>query len=107
VKISMWRRMAGKRACKTIAHRGCTRGTETIRMQKNKKRLLLLRVIKGVEGGSVQQLKGTEEEWCIEGIWCTEHKMQKNINRKEGVQEDTDAGREEQCSRTMMRPVSH
>jgi hypothetical protein len=55
----------------------------------------------------VQQLKCTKEEWCIEVTWCTEHKMQKNIKCKEGVQEDTDAGRKEQCSRTMMRLVSH
>jgi hypothetical protein len=54
----------------------------------------------------VQQLKCTKEEWCIEGTWSTEHER-KNIKRKEGVQEDTDAGRVEQCSRTMMRPVSH
>jgi hypothetical protein len=32
----------------------------------------------------VQQLKVTEEEWCIEGIWRTEHKRQKNIKRKAG-----------------------
>jgi hypothetical protein len=55
----------------------------------------------------VQQLKCTEEEWCIEGTWCTEHKRKKNIKHKEGVQEDTDAGRGEQCSRIVMRLVSH
>jgi hypothetical protein len=47
------------------------------------------------EGGKVQQLKCTEEEWCIEGTWCTEHKRQKNRKHKECVQEDTDAGRAE------------
>jgi hypothetical protein len=55
----------------------------------------------------VQQLKCIEEEWCIEGTWRTEHKRQKNIKHKEGVQEDTDADRAGQCSRTMMRLVSH
>jgi hypothetical protein len=60
-----------------------------------------------VEGGRVQQLKCTEEEWCIEGTWRTEHKRKKNRKCKECVQEDTDAGRAEQCSRTVMRPVSH
>jgi hypothetical protein len=60
-----------------------------------------------VEGSRVQQLKCTEEEWCIEGIWCTENKRKKNIKCKESVQEDTDACRAEQCSRTVMRPISH
>jgi hypothetical protein len=60
-----------------------------------------------IEGSRVQQLKCTEEEWFIEGTWHKEHKRKKNIKRKESVKEDTDAGREEQCSRTMMRPVSH
>jgi hypothetical protein len=55
----------------------------------------------------VQQLKCTEEEWCIEGTWRTEHERQKNIKSKEGMQEDTDAGRVEQCSRIVMRSVSH
>jgi hypothetical protein len=32
----------------------------------------------------VQQLKCTEEEWCIEGTWHTENERQKNINHKEG-----------------------
>jgi hypothetical protein len=60
-----------------------------------------------VEGGRVYKLKCTEEEWCIEGTWCTEHKRKKNRKCKECVQEDTDAGRAEQCSRTVMRLVSH
>ena len=55
----------------------------------------------------MQQLKCTEEEWCIEGTWHTEHKRKKNIKCKAGVQEDTDAGRAEQCSITVMRLVSH
>jgi hypothetical protein len=55
----------------------------------------------------VQQLKCTEDEWCIEGTWNTEHERHKNIKHKEGVQEDTDVGRVEQCNRTVMRPVSH
>jgi hypothetical protein len=54
----------------------------------------------------VQQLKCTEEEWCIEGTWHTEHERQKNIKHKEGVQEET-VGRAEHCSRTVMRLVSH
>jgi hypothetical protein len=55
----------------------------------------------------VQQLKYIEEEWCIEGTWRTEHKRLKNIKHKEDLQEDTDAGRAEQCRRIVMRPVSH
>ena len=55
----------------------------------------------------MQQLKCTEEEWCIEGTWRTKNKRYKNIKHKECVQEDIDVGREEQCSRTVMRPVSH
>jgi hypothetical protein len=55
----------------------------------------------------VQQLKCIEEEWCIKGTWHAEHERQKNIKRKEGVQEETDASRAEHCSRTMMRLVSH
>jgi hypothetical protein len=55
----------------------------------------------------VQQLKYREEEWCIEWTWRREHKRQKNRKQRQSVQEDTDAGRAEQCSRTMMRPVSH
>ena len=68
----------------------------------------------------------------IEWTWCTEHKTQKKeIEQKEYLreeeksevriqrqsrrseisirceQEDTDAGRVEQCSRTVMRLVSH
>jgi hypothetical protein len=31
----------------------------------------------------VQQLKYTEEEWCIEWTWRTEHKRQKNRKRKD------------------------
>jgi hypothetical protein len=34
----------------------------------------------------VQQLKCTEEEWCIEETWRIEHRRQKNIKCKEGVQ---------------------
>jgi hypothetical protein len=55
----------------------------------------------------VQQLKYTEEEWCMEWTWRTEHKRKKNRKRKESVQEDTDADRAGQCSRTVMRLVSH
>jgi hypothetical protein len=55
----------------------------------------------------VQQLKYTEEEWCIEWTWCTEHKRKKNIKRKACVQEDSEADRAGQCSRTVMRLVSH
>jgi hypothetical protein len=40
-------------------------------------------------------MKCIEEEWCIEGAWYIENKRQKNRKRKECVQEDTDAGREE------------
>ena len=55
----------------------------------------------------MQHLKCTEEEWCIEGTWRTEHERKREIKHKEGVQEDTDAGRAEQCTKIMMRPVSH
>jgi hypothetical protein len=55
----------------------------------------------------VQQLKYTEEEWCIEWKWCIEHKRQKNRKRKACVQEDSEADREGQCSRIVMRLVSH
>jgi hypothetical protein len=54
----------------------------------------------------VQQQKCTEGEWCIEGTWRREHKRQKNRKHKECA-EDTDADRAAQCSRTMMRLVSH
>jgi hypothetical protein len=55
----------------------------------------------------VQQLKYTEEEWCIEWTWRTEHKRQKNRKSKACVQEDSEADRAGQCSRTVMRLVSH
>jgi hypothetical protein len=55
----------------------------------------------------VQQLKYTEEEWCIEWTWCTEYKRQKNKNLNACVQEDSEAYRAGQCRRTMMRLVSH
>ena len=32
----------------------------------------------------MQQLKGIEEEWCIEGICRIDHKSQKNIKHKAG-----------------------
>jgi hypothetical protein len=50
--------------------------------------------------------KHREEEWCIEGKWPREHKRKKNRKRK-GCAEDTDADRATQCSRTMIKPVSH
>jgi hypothetical protein len=50
--------------------------------------------------------KCTEGEWCIEGTWHREHKRKKNRKRKECA-EDTDADRAAQCSRTVMRLVSH
>jgi hypothetical protein len=55
----------------------------------------------------VQQLKYTEEEWCMEWTWRTEHKRKKNRKRKACVQEDSEEDRAGQCSRTMMRLVSH
>ena len=59
-----------------------------------------------VQGGRAQEQKCTVEEWCIEGIWRREHKRKKNKKHKEGV-EDTDADIAVQCSRIVMRPVSH
>jgi hypothetical protein len=50
--------------------------------------------------------KYTVEECCIEGIWCREHKMEKNRKCKVCA-EDTDADRAEQCNRTTTRLVSH
>ena len=55
----------------------------------------------------MQQLKYTEEEWCIEWTWCIEHKRKKNRKRKASMQEDSEVDRAGQCSRTMMRRVSH
>jgi hypothetical protein len=55
----------------------------------------------------VQQLKYIEEEWCIEWTWHKEHKRKKNRKSKACVQEDSEADRAGQCSRTMMRLVSH
>jgi hypothetical protein len=55
----------------------------------------------------VQQMKYTEEEWCIEWTWLREHKRQKNIKCKACVQEDNEADRAWQYRRTMMRLVSH
>jgi hypothetical protein len=69
--------------------------------------VLLLRVIQGVEGGSVQHLKYSEEEWCIEWTWHREHKRKKNIKHNEKCAGRQNAGRAGHCSRTMMRPISH
>jgi hypothetical protein len=55
----------------------------------------------------VQQLKYTEEECCMEWTWRTEHKRKKNRKRKACVQEDSEEDRAGQCSRTVMRLVSH
>jgi hypothetical protein len=68
--------------------------------------LLLLRGIQECRRRSVQQLEYREEEWCIEGTWLREHKRQKKKKHKE-CEEDTDADRATQCSRTLMRPVRH
>ena len=55
----------------------------------------------------MQQLKYKEEEWCIEWTQCTENKRKKNRKRKACVQEDSEADRAVQCSRIVMRLVSH
>jgi hypothetical protein len=55
----------------------------------------------------VRQLKYIEEEWCIEWIWRIEHKRQMKRKRKACVQEGSEADRAGQCSRTVMRLVSH
>jgi hypothetical protein len=55
----------------------------------------------------VQQLKCTEEEWCIEWTWHTEHKVEEEHKAQEGVHEDSEADRAGQCSRIVMRLVSH
>ena len=55
----------------------------------------------------MQQLRCTEEEWCIEWTWRTEHKRKKNRKGKAGVQEDSEADRAGKCSITVMRLVSH
>jgi hypothetical protein len=54
----------------------------------------------------VQQLKYTEEEWCIEWTWHTEHKRHKNRKYKECLQEDSEARKAGQCSRIVMRLVT-
>ena len=41
----------------------------------------------------MQQLKCIEDEWCIEGTWHAKHERYKTIKHKEGVQEETVAGR--------------
>jgi hypothetical protein len=82
-----------------MAYIACTKSTETIRMWKKKN--------SGVcKCGRAQEQKCTVEEWCIEGIWCIEHKRQKNIKCK-GCAEDTDADKAEQCNRTTTRLVRH
>jgi hypothetical protein len=92
----------GWRGCKSKKKIACTRCTETIRMLNKEE----MEVVVGCEGGRAQQQKCTEGEWCDEGTWHIEHKRQKNKKNKECA-EDIDADREVQCSRTMMRPVSH
>jgi hypothetical protein len=54
---------------------------------------------RGVRGGRVQEQKCIVEEYCIESIWCREHKRQKNKKCKVCA-EDTDADRAEKCNRT-------
>jgi hypothetical protein len=60
-----------------------------------------------VERGRVQQLKYTEDEWCMEWTWRTEHKRKKIRKCKACVQEDSEANKAGQCSRIVMRLVSH
>jgi hypothetical protein len=54
----------------------------------------------------VQQLKCTEDKRCIEEEWRTEHKKQKNRQRKSCGQEGSEADRATKCSRTVMSLVS-
>jgi hypothetical protein len=60
-----------------------------------------------VQGGRAKEQKCTVEECCIERIWRRELKMQKNRQRKSGVQEGSEADRATKCSRTVMSLVSH
>jgi hypothetical protein len=99
-----WRGVSMQRHCKYCMHK------DNIDYKDAKKRrdkgLSLCRSIKGVQGGRAQEQKCIVEEWCIEGIWCREHKRLKNRKCK-GRVEDTDADRAEQCNRTTTRMVSH
>jgi hypothetical protein len=55
----------------------------------------------------VQQLNCTEEELWSEWTWRTEHKKQKNRQRKSSVQKGNEADRATNCRRTVMSLVSH
>jgi hypothetical protein len=47
------------------------------KVEERRDGLLLLRGIQECRRRRVQQLKCTEEEWCIEWTWHTEHKRRR------------------------------
>jgi hypothetical protein len=55
----------------------------------------------------VQEQKCIVEECCIERIWHKKLKMQKNKQRKSGVQEGSEVDRATKCIRIVMSLVSH
>ena len=67
----------------------------------------LCRRIEVEQGGRAQKKKCTNEEMCNELTWRTEHKKQKNRQRKSCVQEGNEADRVTKCNRTVMSLVSH
>ena len=59
------------------------------------------------EEGGVQQLKGTEDKWCIEEEWRTEYKREKTRKCKGCLQDDSVADTTVKSCRTVMRLVSY